>query len=64
MTKAEIKLLPYGTPIRAKKYVKCLDEYKYGGILIFRKGGKFGIMTKKSFCTDFKAEELEKIPLK
>jgi hypothetical protein len=64
MTNDEIRNLPYGTPIRAKKSVRCIDEYKYGGVLVFKRGGKFGIMTKKSYCTDFKADELELIPKK
>ena len=38
MTLAEIKALKYGTPIRAKKSVRCLDEFKRGGILIFKRG--------------------------
>lgn len=57
----QIKRLKYGTPIRAKKTVRCLKEFKRGGVLIWR-GGKFGIQTKTCYCTDFKAEELELIP--
>ena len=62
MTLSEIKALKYGTPIRAKKSVRCLDEFKRGGVLIFKRGGKFGIQTKSCYCTTFKAEELEIIP--
>lgn len=61
MTLDEIKSLKYGTPIRAKKTVRCLDEFKWGGVLVWR-GGKFGIQTKSCYCTTFKADELEIIP--
>ncbi len=62
MTLEEIKSLKYGTPIRAKPNVRCLQDFKRGGILIFKRGGKFGIQTKSCYCTNFKAEELEIIP--